>query len=168
MSIDIWNGAFHTHLFTGSHAIALLQQMTKGKSRLIVRLAFFCMCCCVANREVHAEARDMQPSDLPSRKSGCDWPGFLGPTGDGKSPETGLNLPWHQSGPPVVWHRRIGAGYAAPSVSGGRLFVFDRHGNNARLTCMRSETGEELWRFDYRQTTRICTAIAMGLAHVRS
>ena len=123
--------------------------MKKGKSRLLVRLVFFCMCCFVASREVHSGAKDVQPSDLPSRKSGSDWPGFLGPSGDGKSPEKGLNLPWHKSGPPVVWYKRIGAGYAAPSVSGGRLFLFDRHGNNARLTCMRSETGEELWRYQY-------------------
>lgn len=123
--------------------------MTKGKSELLIRLAFFCMCCCVAYREVHGVAKDIQRTDLRTRKSGCDWPGFLGSTGDGKSPEKGLHLPWHKSGPPVVWHKRIGTGYAAPSVSQGRLFTFDRHDNNARLTCMRSETGEELWRFEY-------------------
>ena len=36
-----------------------------------------------------------------------------------------------------------------PVVSQGRLFHFDRHGNRARLTCMKSETGEELWRSEY-------------------
>jgi outer membrane protein assembly factor BamB len=37
-----------------------------------------------------------------------------------------------------------------PAVSRGRLFFFDRHGNLARLTCMKSETGRELWRSEYR------------------
>jgi outer membrane protein assembly factor BamB len=37
-----------------------------------------------------------------------------------------------------------------PSVSQGRLFQFDRHGNQARLSCLRSETGEFLWKFEYR------------------
>ena len=27
--------------------------------------------------------------------------------------------------------------------------MFDRHGGLARLTCMKSETGDELWRFEY-------------------
>ncbi|MDE0503706.1 MAG: PQQ-binding-like beta-propeller repeat protein, partial [Candidatus Poribacteria bacterium] len=123
--------------------------MTKGKTGLIVHLTFFCMCCCIAYPQCLGAAEDIQPNDLHMRNSGCDWPGFLGPTGDGKSPETGLRLPWRQSGPSVVWHKQLGAGYAAPSVAKGRLFTFDRHGNKARLTCMRSETAEELWRFEY-------------------
>ena len=105
----------------------------------------FCFC----YGEAHGLAKSTEVTDIRTRKSGCDWQGFLGPAGDGKSPEKGLHLPWHESGPPVVWHRRTGTGYAAPSVSQGRLFAFDRHGNNARLTCMNSETGEELWRFEY-------------------
>jgi outer membrane protein assembly factor BamB len=49
----------------------------------------------------------------------------------------------------VVWHRQFGQGYAMPAVSLGRLFHFDRVGNNARLSCLRSETGEPLWKFEY-------------------
>ena len=123
--------------------------MTKGRLDLLIRLAFFCMCCWIAYWEVHGVTKDIRLTDLRTRKSGCDWQGFLGPTGDGKSPEKGLHLPWPKLGPPVVWRKQIGTGYAAPSVSQGRLFTFDRHGNNARLTCMKSETGEELWRFEY-------------------
>ncbi|MDH3585182.1 MAG: PQQ-like beta-propeller repeat protein, partial [Phycisphaerae bacterium] len=33
-----------------------------------------------------------------------------------------------------------------------RLLHFDRHGRTARLTCMNSETGKELWRFEYATT----------------
>jgi outer membrane protein assembly factor BamB len=36
-----------------------------------------------------------------------------------------------------------------PSISRGRLFQFDRHGNQARLTCLHSETGAFLWKFEY-------------------
>ena len=112
-------------------------------------LAFICMFCREIYGELHAAAEN-RLTDLRTRKTGGDWQGFLGPTGNGKSPEKGLHLPWAEPGPPVVWHKHIGAGYAAPSVSQGRLFTFCRHGNIARLTCMRSETGEELWRFEYR------------------
>ena len=87
--------------------------------------------------------------DLRTYKTGSDWPRFLGPSGDGKSPETGVVLDWPPGGPPVRWHKRIGDGYSMPSVARGRLFLFDRHGDRARLTCLRSETGEELWCAEY-------------------
>ncbi len=116
---------------------------------VLIRIAFSCMLFCFCYGEAHGLAENTQVTDIRTRKTGSDWPGFLGPAGDGKSPETGLHLPWSQSGPPIVWRKKIGTGYAAPSVSQGRLFTFDRHRNNARLTCMNSETSEELWRFEY-------------------
>ncbi len=87
--------------------------------------------------------------DLRTRKAGSDWPGFLGPTGDNKSPERGILKTWPESGPPILWHRKLGTGYGGPSVWKGRLFLFDRHGDQARLTCWKSETGAEIWRFEY-------------------
>jgi outer membrane protein assembly factor BamB len=78
-----------------------------------------------------------------------DWPRFLGPTLDGKSPETGLLLEWPEDGPPVLWQREMGEGYSMASVADGRLFVFDRHGDETRLTCLDSETGRELWATGY-------------------
>lgn len=90
--------------------------------------------------------------DLRTRKTGIDWHRFLGPNGDGKSPEAGILTDWPEDGPRLVWQRKLGEGYAMPSISLGRLFLFERHGNRARLVCLRSETGEELWRSEY--TTR--------------
>jgi len=89
------------------------------------------------------------PPDLRTRKTGVDWPCFLGPTGDNKSPETGIRRDWPESGPPLLWQRKLGVGFGGPSVSRGRLFLFQRLGDRARLTCLKSETGEELWRFEY-------------------
>jgi outer membrane protein assembly factor BamB len=86
--------------------------------------------------------------DRPAR-AGSDWPTFLGPTGDGKSPETGLLLKWPPGGPPLLWHVAAGEGYSMASVADGRLFFFDRDGGEARLRCLDSETGEELWRTSY-------------------
>jgi len=87
--------------------------------------------------------------DLRSRKTGSDWPAFLGPNGDGKSSEHLVNTDWPASGLPVVWQKELGLGYGAPSVARGRLFIFDRHGDQARLTCLQSETGKEIWHFEY-------------------
>ncbi|HIB91346.1 TPA: hypothetical protein EYO57_29835 [Candidatus Poribacteria bacterium] len=90
-----------------------------------------------------------QIPDLRKRKTGSDWPGFLGPTSDGKSPENFRLDPWSASGPPLVWRTKIGESYGAPTISRGRLFIFDRHQNFARLSCMRSENKEPLWQFEY-------------------
>jgi outer membrane protein assembly factor BamB len=90
------------------------------------------------------------PSDLGTRKAGSDWPRFLGPTGDSVSAEKGVVAPWPKEGPRLVWEKKVGTGYAMPTISRGRLFLFDRTRNRARLTCLKSETGEELWAFDYR------------------
>lgn len=88
-------------------------------------------------------------ADLATRKGGSDWPRFLGPTGDSISAEKGILSPWPRQGLRVVWHRKVGEGYCAPTISKGRLFHFHRLGNNARLSCFKSETGEALWKFDY-------------------
>jgi outer membrane protein assembly factor BamB len=89
------------------------------------------------------------PPDLGKRKTGSDWPVFLGPTGDGVSSEKGIVRPWPEQGPRVVWEKKVGSGYSMPVVSRGRLFLFDRVGNRARLRCWKSETAEELWTFEY-------------------
>jgi outer membrane protein assembly factor BamB len=83
-----------------------------------------------------------------SQRAGSDWPAFLGPTGDGKSPEVGIE-PWSVNGPRVVWTLDVGEGYAAPTVCRGRLLIFDRVKSLARCRCLRCETGDELWRFTY-------------------
>jgi outer membrane protein assembly factor BamB len=94
--------------------------------------------------------------DLGTRKQGLDWPRFLGPTGDSKSPERGILTHWPEQGPRLVWHLRLGQGYCMPAISRGRLFVFDRLVHEARLRCVESETGKELWQYtyptDYRDT----------------
>ncbi len=91
---------------------------------------------------------DQQVLDLRTRTSGEDWPRFLGPTGESKSSEKIL-LDWPETGPPLIWHRKVGEGYAAPTTSKGRLFFFDRIGDQARLVALNAETGEELWKQEY-------------------
>ena len=78
-----------------------------------------------------------------------DWNDFLGPERNGKSQEKIDIAPWGEAGPPVVWRKQIGTSYGAPTVANGRLFIFARHKNMARLTCLESTTGSEHWRFEY-------------------
>jgi outer membrane protein assembly factor BamB len=87
--------------------------------------------------------------DLGTRHTGHDWPAFLGPTGDSKSRETGILTDWPPDGPKRIWQKRLANGYGMPTISRGRLFLFDRQGNQARVTCIKSETGEAIWNFQY-------------------
>ena len=61
------------------------------------------------------------PPDLGTRKAGVDWPGFLGPDHDSKSPEKGLK--WPAEGPRVVWQRPDSHTLRSENVQGmGPLF----------------------------------------------
>jgi outer membrane protein assembly factor BamB len=101
-----------------------------------------------APQQAPAEKRNLPP-DLRTRKTGDDWPAFLGPTGDSKSTEKGLVTPWPEKGPRIVWYTQLGTGYPIPAISRGRLFHFARYDDMARLTCLNSETGGFLWKFEY-------------------
>ena len=97
--------------------------------------------------------------NLAKRQNGFDWPTFLGPNGDGKSMERGLNLNWYDKPPKLAWHKKIGTGYAAPSISNGRLLLYHRVRNVngdkengrflERLSCLHSETGKTTWEVDF-------------------
>jgi len=96
-----------------------------------------------------ASTDQQSPPNIATHTAGHDWPGFLGPNNDGRSTETGLHWQWPNDSPPIKWQIPLGTGYAGPSISRGRLFHFDRHGDNNRLTCRNAETGKELWRYEY-------------------
>jgi outer membrane protein assembly factor BamB len=91
----------------------------------------------------------LSPPSLCAQTPGSDWPGFLGPTGNSISTEKGIIAPWPEKGLRVVWHKQLGTGYGAPAISQGKLYQFDRIGNQARLLCLNARTGEQLWKFEY-------------------
>ena len=78
-----------------------------------------------------------------------DWPQFLGPRRNGTSGESGLLDRWPTNGVTVVWQKRIGAGYSAPSVRGDRLVLHHRVGDEEIVECFQAATGSPLWRHGY-------------------
>src|SRR5688500_9885324 len=72
-----------------------------------------------------AVAKPVEVPNLWTRKQGVDWSVFLGPSGDSKSPETGIIKAWPAGGLKLVWHKALGTSYGAPTISRGRLFQFD-------------------------------------------
>ncbi|PYM14808.1 MAG: hypothetical protein DME18_05955 [Verrucomicrobia bacterium] len=86
---------------------------------------------------------------LAEKGDGPDWPQFLGPHRNGTSDETGLLDRWPTNGVPVVWEKKIGTGYGAPSVRGDRLVLHHRIGDEEIVECFEAATGKPLWRHGY-------------------
>lgn len=81
---------------------------------------------------------------------GADWPQFMGPNGDGTSPEKGLARTWPESGPKVLWTVPVGKGYGNGAIRDGKLYVLDRADQQRDvLRCLDLETGKEEWNFAY-------------------
>lgn len=87
------------------------------------------------------------PVDIGTRKTGEDWPTFLGPTQDSKSTETGILTDWSQGKLKVVWKTKLTESYSIGSISRGRFVQFDRVDDEAVVLCLESETGKELWKW---------------------
>ncbi|MCH7924694.1 MAG: PQQ-like beta-propeller repeat protein [Planctomycetes bacterium] len=93
-----------------------------------------------------------KPKPLPAGAVTSDWPRFLGPTHDGKSPETKLLAPWPEDGPNLVWEVKKGTGFASPVVAGGRVILFHRLGDEEVVECLDGETGRLFWKYAYPST----------------
>ena len=50
-----------------------------------------------------------------------------------------------RSGPPLLWKRDIGAGFAGPAVAAGKLVLFHRVNNRETVEAMDAATGKTLW-----------------------
>ena len=83
------------------------------------------------------------------RAADQDWPQFLGPHRNGTSDETGLLDRWPSNGVPVLWEKKIGTGYSAPSVRGDRLVLHHRVGGEEIVECFEAGAGKPLWRYGY-------------------
>jgi outer membrane protein assembly factor BamB len=63
--------------------------------------------------------------------AGADWPGFRGPTRDGKSPDKGLLKEWPAGGPTLLWKAQgIGKGFSSVAVSGAKVYITGDVGEN--------------------------------------
>src|SRR5262245_25330842 len=78
-----------------------------------------------------------------------DWPQILGPNRNGiyTGPEIVPSFP--RSGPPLLWKRDVGAGYAGPTVVSDRLILFHRVKNRETVEAINAIDGKTIWTFDY-------------------
>ena len=83
-----------------------------------------------------------------------DWPQILGPGRNGIYTGPPIVASFPRSGPPQIWTRDVGAGFAGPAVSGGTLILFHRLNNREVVDAMDAATGKTVWTFDYPTSYR--------------
>ncbi len=83
-----------------------------------------------------------------------DWPQFLGPDRDGHYQGPPVDVSWGEAGPPEVWSRPVGSGFAGPVVADDRLLLFHRVDRSEVLEALDAATGETIWRYEYPTTYR--------------
>lgn len=77
-----------------------------------------------------------------------DWPHFRGPARDNRV--NGFRAPsaWPEN-LTMVWKNDVGTGDASPVLSGGRLFLNTRQGNEEAVLCLDAASGRQIWRYSY-------------------
>ncbi|MEX0713693.1 MAG: PQQ-binding-like beta-propeller repeat protein [Pirellulales bacterium] len=86
--------------------------------------------------------------EIPGDPAADDWPAFLGPNHDSRSPAVDLWTEWRKGARPV-WEVPVGRGYSSPVVQGNRLVVMHRQQDEEVIDCLDAETGESVWRVGY-------------------
>ncbi len=79
-----------------------------------------------------------------------DWPQILGPQRNGIASGERLAESWPATGPRVAWSRPVGSGFSGVAVADGRVFVFDRQGDQERVTAVAADTGKQIWQSGFK------------------
>ena len=106
----------------------------------------------------------------------ADWPQFLGPQRDGKAPaDAALLKDVPDDGWKVLWKRECGAGFAGPVVSGGKVVLFHRVGDQHVVEAMDAQSGKVLWKtewpsaykddFGFDEGPRSCPTVEDGVVY---
>jgi len=79
-----------------------------------------------------------------------DWPQILGPNRNGIATGERLADAWPATGPRVAWTRAVGSGFSGVAISEERVFIFDRDGNQERVTTVAAGSGKTIWRASFK------------------
>ncbi|MEW6360103.1 MAG: PQQ-binding-like beta-propeller repeat protein [Planctomycetota bacterium] len=79
-------------------------------------------------------------------KTDAEWPQWMGPERDGKSPDTGLLKEWPEGGPKLLWKAAgIGKGYSSVAVAGKVVYITGDIGDDLVITAFDMD-GKEEWK----------------------
>lgn len=99
-----------------------------------------------AEKPKAAAGSSTKVSDSEAGNSDGDSPQFRGANRDGRAGNGNIAHTWPNSGPRPHWAANgLGAGYAAPSVADGRVFVTGLAGNDEKVLAFTEKDGRPLW-----------------------
>ena len=100
-------------------------------------------------RKTGRSGRSSGSTTAPLASGGGNWPGWLGPERDGKSPDTGLLKQWPEGGPPLLWKATgIGRGYSSVTVVDGVVYITGTLGETETLTALDLQ-GQQQWQIPH-------------------
>lgn len=82
---------------------------------------------------------------LSATAAAQDWPQWRGPHRDGNVSGAAIPTAWPKA-LKEQWKVPVGIGHSSPVVSGGRIYVFARQGEEEVLLSLEASTGKEIWR----------------------
>jgi outer membrane protein assembly factor BamB len=77
-----------------------------------------------------------------------DWPQWRGPNRDGSIPAAAVPAAWPKQ-LQQQWRVEVGEGHASPVVSGPRVFLLSRQGEDEVVRALALEDGKPLWSHKY-------------------
>jgi outer membrane protein assembly factor BamB len=78
-----------------------------------------------------------------------EWPCWLGPSHDGKSPDKGLLQEWPSQGPPLVWKADgIGRGFSGVAVAGKMVYITGEENDRLLIFAFDME-GKKKWQLEH-------------------
>ena len=77
-----------------------------------------------------------------------DWPQWRGPNRDGSIPAAAVPVAWPKQ-LQQQWRVEVGEGHASPVVSGPRVFLLSRQGEDEVVGALALEDGKPLWSHKY-------------------
>ena len=80
--------------------------------------------------------------------NGADWPGWRGPSRDGRVPSFSAPAQWPKN-LQRLWRIPVGEGHASPVVQSDRVFILSRQGEKEVVRAVRLDDGQELWQQSY-------------------
>lgn len=101
----------------------------------------------VAPKAAAPKATPKTGTATAARAAGAaEWPYWLGPTHDAKSPDTGLLKEWPEAGPTLLWKvGDIGTGFSSVAVSGGSVYISGDTGGKLVLSAFDMD-GKPRWQ----------------------
>ena len=92
-----------------------------------------------------------------------DWPQILGPRRTAiASADERIRTNWRSGGPPLLWQRQVGDGFAGVAVAADRVVLFHRVDGREIVEAMDAASGNRLWDYGYATDYRCSYASDSG------